>query len=77
MQTLESSTRSATGGIAFTTATTFEQTTRGFYVGIPGSFSVTFNDGETLTIENAGAGYHPMMADSAEPITAGGMVALF
>ena len=77
MRTLESTTRSATGGIAFTTATTFEQTTRGFYVGVAGSFSVTFNDGETLTIENAGVGYHPMMADSAEPITAGGMVALF
>ena len=77
MQTLESTTRSATGGVAFTTATTFARTVRGFYVGVAGSFSVTFNDGETLTIENAGVGYHPMMADAAEPITAGGMVALF
>jgi hypothetical protein len=77
MAQLETTTRSATGGVAFSTATTFERTTRGFYVGVAGSFSVTFNDGETLTIENAGVGYHPMMADAAEPITAGGMVALF
>jgi hypothetical protein len=77
MQTLESTTRSATGGVAFTTATTFDRTVRGFYVGVAGSFSVTFNDGQIITIEDAGVGYHPMMADAAEPITAGGMVALF
>ncbi len=71
--------RSAISGQTVTTTTTFANLTRAIYVGTGGDIPVTFGDGVSVTIANAGAGYHPLQVEAigGTGLTASNIVALF
>lgn len=71
--------RSAISAQTVTTTTTFTNFTRAIYVGNSGDIPVTLEDGTSVTIKNAAAGYHPLqvIAVGGTGLTATNVLALF